>query len=270
MELAKFLATLEEIAPLRLAEDWDNVGLLLAPTEPRPIFRVLLTIDLTADVVEEAIEHRCEAIVAYHPVIFSGLKRIVPEDRTGGILLRLLSKGISVYSPHTALDATEGGVNDWLAQAFGDSQAFAIHPKGDRINQPEALGIGQGRVLTLTRPAKLSVLLGQVKQHLKLDWLRVATADKHASGTPIHTVSLCPGAGGSILKDQHTDLLLTGEMRHHDVLAARERGTSVVLTEHSNSERGYLPQLKFLLENYTKEVLEVFVSRRDSDPLEIK
>ena len=270
MELPNFLATLETIAPLALAEDWDNVGLLLAPTTPRPIQRVLLTIDLTAAVADEAIEHGCEAIVAYHPPIFGGLKRIVAEDRTGGILLQLLAKNVSIYSPHTALDAVQGGVNDWLARAFGDSALRPIHPTGARVQQPDNLAVGQGRHLTLNQPIAVEDALVQVKQHLQLDKLRVAIADRHARGERLQTVALCAGAGGSVLKGQQVDLLFTGEMRHHDVLAAREEGTSVILTEHSNSERGYLPQLKQLLENTIEEPLHVLLSQQDRDPLEIR
>ncbi|HEX2669630.1 MAG TPA: Nif3-like dinuclear metal center hexameric protein, partial [Polyangiaceae bacterium] len=119
--LAEVLALLERLAPLDLSEDWDNTGLLLEPASAatRPIERAFLCIDLSEAVLEEAIERGADFVIAYHPPIFRGLKRLrarSPEER---VLLRALDAGLAVYSPHTALDAAEGGMNDWLARPFG-------------------------------------------------------------------------------------------------------------------------------------------------------
>ncbi|HKO51752.1 MAG TPA: Nif3-like dinuclear metal center hexameric protein, partial [Polyangiaceae bacterium] len=119
--LAEVIALLERLAPLDLSEDWDNTGLLLEPlgAAERPIQRAFLCIDLSEVVLAEAIERGADLLIAYHPPLFRGLKRLrarSPEER---VLLRALEAGLAVYSPHTALDAAVGGVNDWLARAFG-------------------------------------------------------------------------------------------------------------------------------------------------------
>ncbi|HEV8550549.1 MAG TPA: Nif3-like dinuclear metal center hexameric protein, partial [Polyangiaceae bacterium] len=123
LPLARVLALLERLAPRRYAESWDNVGLLLGvpetPAEPAPISRVLFTIDLTEAVLEEARAARVELVVAYHPPLFSPLRKLDTTTPTGRVLLGAARAGIAVYSPHTALDAAPGGVNDWLAAGVG-------------------------------------------------------------------------------------------------------------------------------------------------------
>jgi len=109
---------MERIAPKHLAEEWDNVG-LLAGERAHPLRRVLLCIDLTEEVLAEAIRKNADAVVAYHPPIFKPLTRIVEDTPSGRIILGALTSGISLYSPHTAADATPGGVNDWLCEGLG-------------------------------------------------------------------------------------------------------------------------------------------------------
>src|SRR3954454_15878195 len=121
LRLNEVIALLERLAPLDLAEDWDNTGLLLEPlgAAARPIERAFLCIDLSESVLDEALERGADLLIAYHPPLFRGLKRLRARSAEERLLLRTLSAGLSVYSPHTALDATTDGVNDWLARAFG-------------------------------------------------------------------------------------------------------------------------------------------------------
>src|SRR5690606_37381648 len=128
---------------------------------------------------------------------------------------------------------------------------------------------GAGRAIALEHPAPLPELLRRIRRHLGLDRLRVATSARHAAGAPIERVLVCAGAGGSVLAPRPADLYWTGEMRHHDVLAALERGTSVVLCDHSNTERGYLPVLRERLDAELGGDVLIHVSQRDTEPLEI-
>jgi len=114
MRVADLVRAMEAIAPTRLAASWDNVGLLVGD-EGAALSRVLLTVDCTAEVAGEARRERCEAIVSYHPPIFRPAKRFV----AGSVAYEVARAGISVYSPHTALDVAEGGTNDVLADALG-------------------------------------------------------------------------------------------------------------------------------------------------------
>ncbi|CAG8615614.1 2446_t:CDS:2 [Dentiscutata erythropus] len=267
--LSRVIRALEKIAPLSLAESsWDNVGLLVEPPYPRPdSSRVFLTIDLTSSVLEEAIaDPRVGVIVAYHPPIFRPFKRLNLSDIKQAIIMKCVAKGIGVFSPHTALDSSIGGVNDWLSKALGTGTSKPITPAENPPSGQETAG--SGRLFTLEQPASLSTIIERIKLYLKLKYVRVATAERHGSISNefISTVGICAGSA---------DLYFTGEMSHHDVLAALSKNTSVILCEHTNTERGYLsevlkPHLEKLLQNDGEtEAVEVVVSMIDGNPIEI-
>src|SRR5438046_4858722 len=110
MQLAELIKIMEEIAPTRDAEAWDNVGLLVG--DPQQAFSgSMLAIDYTPEVACEAPGAKCDAIIAYHPPIFDALKRIT----AGSLIFDAIRRGVAIYSPHTALDVAPGGTNDVLA-----------------------------------------------------------------------------------------------------------------------------------------------------------
>ena len=277
LPLRELLALLGRIAPLELAESWDNVGLLVDPgpktfgcekqPEPRPerdVERVLFTIDLVPRVLDEALEARADMIVAYHPPIFTPLRRLTAATPQGSVLTRAIGRGLCIYSPHTALDAAPGGVNDWLGAALGDGR---IEPLAPDDNEP-GHGSAPARRVTLTLPHSLDAVVESVKQHLGLSTVRLAEAMRHRRGDPIVTALVCAGAGGSALAPSSGfDLLLTGEMRHHDVLAQVEAGTSVILCGHTNTERGFLPLFAGRVAELAVGRVEVIVSAVDREPL---
>lgn len=119
MELKEVLQVLEQLAPLQLAESWDNVGLLVEPSKSRPIKTVLLTNDLTDTVMEEAEAMSCDLIISYHPPLFRPIKRLVQKDWKQRLAIRAVEAGIAIFSPHTSWDSVKGGVNDWLVGGLG-------------------------------------------------------------------------------------------------------------------------------------------------------
>ncbi len=256
--LAETLEALDAIAPLRLAGSWDNTGLLLEGD--RPIEQALLTIDLTPSVLEEAVAADVDLVVAYHPPVFRGLKSITRRTAQGRMLLELARRGVHVYSPHTALDCVPGGLNDWLLEAFeGVHDVAPIVP--DAL-QPEA---GAGRTATLDTPRELGALVEILKSFLGLPAIRVSGADSMV----VRRVAVCPGAGGSAFEGlTGIDLLLTGEMRHHDVLGFAARGTATVLTDHTNTERGYLPRYAERIRSVLG--IGVALAETDADPLVVR
>ena len=122
MKLDQVLSVLKKVAPEHLAEDWDQVGLHLAGNG-KPVKKAMLCIDLTPAVLAEAINAKCQLIVAYHPPIFHPLKRLADRDWKETMLAEAVRKGIAVYSPHTALDAVRQGMNDWLCDGLGKNSA---------------------------------------------------------------------------------------------------------------------------------------------------
>ncbi|KAK9360418.1 GTP cyclohydrolase 1 type 2/Nif3 [Lipomyces starkeyi] len=287
--LKSLISTVQQLFPVALADDvWDNTGLLLespviAPTTNRA--RVLLTIDLTTAVVDEALQKKALLIVAYHPIIFRPLKQITQSNTQQHSLLRLAHAGISVYSPHTAVDAQVGGMNDWLADLASRGQYISTKVIQPSKNDPSG-GTGFGRLITLSEGMyTVRNIIENVKSGLHLKNVQVALADRHqdVDSATISTIAICAGSGGSVLSNIDADLWFTGELSHHEVLALRERGISAIICGHTNTERGYLttgfaPKLHALIKSntetldanhYEKYDIEVMVSEADRDPITV-
>ncbi|MFA6046793.1 MAG: Nif3-like dinuclear metal center hexameric protein, partial [Phycisphaerales bacterium] len=138
MHVSDLVAAMRQIAPLEYAEGWDKVGLLVGDAARALKGPVLLTIDLTERVLEEAIAAKSGAIIAYHPPIFEPLNRVTSATPRQRVVLRAIEHQIAVYTPHTALDAAPGGITDWLCEGLsgssragkimGDCRALAPHP----------------------------------------------------------------------------------------------------------------------------------------------
>src|SRR5690606_38684264 len=120
-------------------------------------------------------------------------------------------------------------------------------------------------LVTLTAPATLQEVIDRVKRHLSLQHVRVALGNGRSWDSQVRQVALAAGAGGDLLRGG--DLWLTGEMRHHEVLAANAKGISVIVTDHSNSERGFLPHLGEQLQQIFEGRISFEVSESDADPL---
>ncbi len=131
MKIKDIAEQIEKIVPLNLAQDWDNVGLLTGDAQ-KNVKNILLTIDITGDVLAEAKKLKTDLIVSYHPVIWDGLKKITSEGPNSTVY-ELIRSGIAVFSIHTALDATIGGVNDGLAEILGIVDG---KPIGDYVVNP--------------------------------------------------------------------------------------------------------------------------------------
>ncbi len=123
-----------------------------------------------------------------------------------------------------------------------------------------------GRLVRLNEPLPIARAIELVKEHLKLKNVRLATSD---TGRSVQTIGICAGSGASLLKKVKADLLLTGEMSHHEVLDAIHNGTHVILCEHSNTERGFLLKWKETIQAALGDGVQITVSTVDRDPLEI-
>lgn len=148
MQIKHLAAEIENIAPLKLALDWDNVGLLIG-SENAQVKKILITIDVTRSVVAEAKKLKCDTILSYHPVIWDGLKRITSDGDTSHIY-DLIRSGINVFSFHTAYDMAAGGVNDALAAILGLQNP---EPIGDFVPAPEGTYY---KLITFVPPAAVN------------------------------------------------------------------------------------------------------------------
>lgn len=245
MDREKLIQQIETIAPPELAEEWDSCGLLISPPRKREIQTVLLTIDLTEPVAREAVKLGADWIVAYHPVFFGGIRSLTRDNPQARTAMLLIEHGIGVYSPHTALDAAAGGVNDWLAGLFEGKTAAA----------------GSARIIRMKKSASIECLANIIKQKLDLSTIRIAPG-----GKTVKTLAVCAGAGIETLRGIKADCFLTGEMKHHDILNIVQNGGGVILCGHTETERGYLPLLAVRLKKSCPDVRFV-QSKADIPPL---
>jgi dinuclear metal center YbgI/SA1388 family protein len=272
--LERVVEWLESIAPPALAEAWDNVGLLLEPLRDRRdpnltprVARVLFTIDLSEAVLTEAIAGEVDLVVAYHPLLFKPRQRLTRATASERVVVGAIRAGLAVYSPHTALDAAENGLNDWLSLAAGPGTRRPLLPATPGVGSPS---VGLGRGVVLERPASLALLVERLKAQLGRPALRVAATPDHRAGVPVQRVAFCAGSGRGVFeRAPGYDLYVTGELPHHDVEALLAAGSSVVLGEHSSSERGYLPAFAERLREASGGTLETLVARYDREPLEV-
>ncbi|KAH8413393.1 hypothetical protein KR009_010536, partial [Drosophila setifemur] len=258
-KLATVIKELENFAPITLAEKWDNVGLLIEPFKEKPIQKILLTNDLTEPVMGEALEKNVDLIISYHPPIFKPLTRITKSNWKERVVAACLANNIALYSPHTAWDKTCGGVNDWLSQAV---DIKGIRPLEPELGAPP--GTGSGRFIETKMV--VSQLVESLQNHIR-NSVHVALAVNHQPSTLIQSVGICAGSGGSLLKGIQADLIITGEMSHHELLEFNHNNTTVLLCNHSNSERGFLKEFSPKLGELLKGACEILVSQKDKDPL---
>ncbi|KAL8706202.1 MAG: hypothetical protein Q9201_000708 [Fulgogasparrea decipioides] len=345
------ISSMRKLYPEALADkSWDNTGLLLeAPFDPirRQMNSVLLTIDLTKAVADEAIQRKDCVVVAYRTQdLQRGLKSLTLSDYQQQSLLRLALEGISVYSPHTAVDAAPGGLADWLAdivtghlpdpepathtanqkeaeetipeETNGNEETIQEEVDGNEgsgvqtpteqptegkkkpqrprpimrrtyskptypTHQPVDVsetdlktssvdhtrsvispvtgvegfeGAGMGRLITFSEPQPLTHLVERIAHGVgsPKGFPLAIPQGKQVEDIQIRSVGVSAGSGHSVLKGVKADLLFTGELSHHEALAATEKGQCVITLFHSNSERGFLSSV--LKDKLTKTLKE--------------
>ncbi|HEX4132163.1 MAG TPA: Nif3-like dinuclear metal center hexameric protein [Pirellulales bacterium] len=257
-DLAKFL---EAFAPPRLAESWDNVGLLVGDRAAR-VERVMTCLTVTPASAAEAIDARAELIVTHHPLPFRPLKRIATDEPTGELLWRLIGAGVSIYSPHTAFDSAASGINQRWAEGLElrDIVPLVASPTSARG------GIeGAGRCGTLPHKRTLAEVAERVKRLVGIDRVQVVGA----AACGVRRLAIACGSGGEFVEAAHRlgcDCLVTGEARFHTCLEAEALGMALILAGHFASERFAVAYLAEVIEAQWPE-LEVWPSRRERDPL---
>lgn len=240
-EIRQFM---QQLAPAELAADWDNVGVLVDCAAD--VTSILVSLDITEEVIAEAELQGCQLIVSHHPVIFKKLSRLGRRD----LPFRMIKKNISALCMHTNLDAAEGGVNDILARLFEMKGA-----------EPFAEG-GMGRIGTV-ETTNAAALAQKCKDILDADSVKFVDA-----GRPINRLAVVSGSGGSMWQDavnDGADALLTGEASHHDALDAKRMGLSLIAAGHFATEVPIVPVLADQLSRNFPGV-RVICSRRNKEP----
>ena len=268
--ISDLLQSLTELAPLELAEEWDNVGLLIGRTGEN-IGRVLTCLTITPDVVEEAISKSFDMIVSHHPILFRPRQEITFDSVEGGMLIRLIQADIAVYSPHTAYDSAQKGINSQLAETFGLEDVRPIRPVDAALcaADPNLQGLGSGRLGTLPESITLEQFTELVAEKLPSNAGIQFVGDPERS---IQTVGIACGAAAEFQGDARrlgADVLLTGEARFHACLEARSNAIALVIAGHYATERPAVERLAELIEEACPGVIAK-PSQNENDPLRLK
>ena len=253
---------LGQIAPVCLAAEWDNVGLLVGDRKSA-VTHIMTCLTVTPETVAEAIDKQVELIVTHHPFPFAPLKTITTDTNLGTMLWQLAQAGISVYSAHTAFDSAALGINQQIAEGLNLKDIKPLEP----ILDPQSAateGLGTGRCGTVEF-ASLAELAQRAKSVFNIEALHIV-GDIERSLTK---VGIACGSAGEFIRcasRQGCDVLITGEARFHTCLEARALGIAMILLGHYASERFALDNLAATLADQFSE-LTVWVSTDEEDPL---
>lgn len=258
MKLNDIMTIMDRIAPLRLMMDFDNSGLQYGHCD-KQVERILLALDVTDTVLDEAIAIGADMIITHHPLIFHPIKRIDDNSRVGRLLIRLIQADIAVYSAHTNLDVVDGGICDQLADMFGLADTV-------KVDVDEG-GEGYARLGNI-QPMQLGELARQAKDKLAACYVR-------HTGNPNRLISrLCvaSGSGGSCFAKamaMGAECVITGDVKYDPALDYPPMGMDIIDAGHFSTEIIAIPELFRRLQSELdsiKCVIDVQIAKASVDP----
>ena len=206
MRVKDIIKVIEDFAPLSIQEGWDNSGLCVGSPED-DVTSVLLALDCTPELVDEAVACGADMIVTHHPLIFSGLKKISPEDMVGEAVIKAIRAGISIYAAHTSADKVLEGVSGAMAAKLGLVNVTVLDEDGE--------GTGLGAVGDLPQPMTAEQAVAFVKDRFALKAMKTS----RPSDGMISRVAMCGGSGGSLIKAARkagAQLYISGDISYHN------------------------------------------------------
>lgn len=251
MKLKELIEQLERLSPPPFACSWDNIGLLVGRKE-QEVKKVLLTLDVTKDVVKEAINQRVDLIISHHPMLFSAFKQVNDSTILGDKILDLIENHISCYSMHTNFDV-KGGMAELAEQRLQLTNTIPL----EVISEENGIAEGIGRIGKLPYSMTLKECGEYVKKQFDLKQIaRFGEEDKR-----VEIVAICPGSGKGMWQlamKNGADVLITGDIGHHEGLDGLEAGFAFLDGGHHGLEKVFMPFMaKYLKENASQlEVIE--------------
>lgn len=259
MTVKDIAAAIENFAPLPLQEDYDNAGLQVGWRD-RQVNAVMLCLDVTMEVLDEAIRRQCDMIISHHPLIFKGLKNLTGSDETQRVVIKALEAGIAIYSAHTNLDSAWNGVSHEMAHILEVDNLKVLEPKADN---PRA-GLG---VIGEIKPTPKMEFLRRIKEKFKVGALRYSS---QSPAIVIKKVALCGGSGASFIPlaiAAGADLYVTGDVKYHDFTSY---GQQIVIADigHYESELCSMKIFSRIIREKYPELV-VYFSEDEKNPIGI-
>ncbi len=233
-QVSKIIKKIEEFAPLDTMQQWDNSGwqINLGIEETN---KILLALDVTPSVVEEAINKQCDLIISHHPVFFNAIKRI-----DAPYIIKAIQNNIQIYSAHTNLDIAEGGVSEYLAEKCGFNNLDTAF---------EFIKYKQ-----FEKEMNFSKLIAELKTLFSLPSIRVVNSKRKT----YRSIAFCSGSGSEYIKDLEKigiDVFITGDLKHHQALNANKM--TVIDLGHFYSEKFVVEIFKNILKD---EYVEIYTA----------
>lgn len=239
MKCMDVMKKLEELSPLSYAAGWDNVGLLAGNPE-KEIGSVYVALDATDGVIEAAVAAGADMLLTHHPMIFSPLKRVRQDDFIGRRLIRLIQNDMCYYAMHTNFDVMG------MADAAADEMELQERQVLEVTYEDEISKEGFGRYGSLPRSMTLAECAAQVKKSFGIDHVKVF-GDLNGE---LLTAAIAPGSGKSMLNaalSVGVDVIITGDIDHHEGIDAVARGLSVIDAGHQGIEQIFIPYMTAFL-----------------------
>ncbi|MFH0926164.1 MAG: Nif3-like dinuclear metal center hexameric protein [bacterium] len=259
--VSDIVKVLNYLVPEELALEWDNVGLQVGNWN-KCVKNILISLDLTKQVLNDAARLNINLIITHHPLIFSPLKKITSLDSIGSLVIELIRKDICLYVAHTNLDIVKDGVNDVLAKKIGLCNVEYL------VDDANSRDKGLGRVGQLAEQMKLGAMGERVKKCLGLTQIRLIGNRENE----IKNVAVCSGSGASLINlvaRKKVDLYVTGDVKYHEARLAEEIGLLVIDIGHFGSEVVVLPVFAESLRSEFKRCkldVEIIVHNQEVDP----
>lgn len=217
MKIRDIAAAIEEFAPLALQADYDNSGLVVGRLDDE-VYKALLAVDVTEEVMDEAEREGCDIIITHHPIIFSPLKRLNSQTYVERCVERAIRSGIALYACHTNLDSTENGMSWQVGSMIGLDAMTVLDPRRDNPS------VGYGVVGVLPRPENIKGLLSRIKSIFDVGAIRYS--DIPSEEMMVRRVAICTGAGRSLIGEAlaaEADLYITADLRYNDFMMGENR-----------------------------------------------
>lgn len=246
----EIMSTLEKLSPVDYACSWDNVGLLVG--DPKwEVTKVVVALDATKKAIDYALKEGAGLLITHHPMIFSSIKRVHEDDLTGSKILTLAANRIGCYAMHTNFDI-KGGMADLASERIcliNPSPLEVTTVKDDQVE-------GIGRIGTFKNPMTLEACANLIKDKFQLPSVTVFGDLK----TEIHVGAICPGSGKSTIMEavqKGAQVLITGDIGHHEGLDAVEMGLNIIDAGHYGLEYIFIEFIKDYLKDNHGSSLEV-------------
>lgn len=248
MRCSDIIEHLEQLAPPAYACEWDNPG-LLAGRNGREVRRVMVALDATDEVVELAVREKAELLLTHHPLLFRPLKQVNDLNAGSARIVKLIQHDICCYAMHTNFDSAPGCMADMAAKRLKLLDPRPLEPLGVT---GDGVAYGIGKVGELPEAMELKALAAFVKEAFSLPFVSVYGLEELKS--PIRRAAVCPGSGKSMLsfaRDSHAQVLISGDMGHHDGLDAVADQVAVIDGGHYGLEYMFVDFMDvFLRENF--------------------